>query len=195
MIDTDKYEGHTEGVWYWDGNLCNDYWNGKLRDDGSDKHGIATRVVLDWELGVGDVDKQLIADAPLLLREVKRLREKNKVLAEYRDIVRMTDTDNFNFRNWNTRLYEGHLASEGPTKWPWTWSTWMRENRETFEQHRITATAALLDDAPRLLKRVIHLEHILKCARDVLKNIYTYDKDLEDAEWIAWFCDMEDEEE
>ncbi len=43
--------------------------------------------------------------------------------------------------------------------------------------------------------RVIHLEHILKCAKDVLTNIYTYDKDLEDAEWIAWFCDMEDEEE
>jgi len=53
----------------------------------------------------------------------------------------------------------------------------------------------LIADAPLLLERVIHLEHILKCAKDVLTNIYTYDKDLEDAEWIAWFCDMEDEEE
>jgi hypothetical protein len=55
--------------------------------------------------------------------------------------------------------------------------------------------AQLIADAPLLLERVIHLEHILKCAKDVLTNIYTYDKDLEDAEWIAWFCDMEDEEE
>ena len=53
----------------------------------------------------------------------------------------------------------------------------------------------LITDAPLLLERVIHLEHIVKCARDVLTNIYTYDKDLEDAEWIAWFCDMESEEE
>ena len=53
----------------------------------------------------------------------------------------------------------------------------------------------LIADAPLLFERVIHLEHILKCAKDVLTNIYTYDKDLEDAEWIAWFCDMEDEEE
>ena len=52
----------------------------------------------------------------------------------------------------------------------------------------------LIADAPLLLERVIHLEHILKCAKDVLTNLYTYDKDLEDAEWIAWFCDMEDEE-
>ena len=64
MIDTDKYEGHSKGPWYWDGNLCNDEY--------SDKHGAEQWTVLDWELGVGDADKQLIADAPLLLAEVKR---------------------------------------------------------------------------------------------------------------------------
>ena len=51
----------------------------------------------------------------------------------------------------------------------------------------------LMADAPLLLERVIHLEHILKCAKDVLTNLYTYNKDLEDAQWIAWFCDMEEE--
>ena len=66
MIDTDKYEGHTPAPWYWDGNLCNDEY--------SDKHGTEQWAVLDWELGVGDADKQLIADAPLLLAEVKRLK-------------------------------------------------------------------------------------------------------------------------
>lgn len=60
---------------------------------------------------------------------------------------------------------------------------------------RAKEDARLIADAPLLLERVIHLEHIVKCARDVLTNIYTYDKDLEDAEWIAWFCDMESEEE
>tara|TARA_R100001510_G_C7577168_1_gene151481 strand:- start:450 stop:785 length:336 start_codon:yes stop_codon:yes gene_type:complete len=67
MIDTDRYEGHSKGPWYWDGNLCNDEY--------SDKHGTEQWTVLDWELGVGDADKQLIADAPLLLQEIKRLRE------------------------------------------------------------------------------------------------------------------------
>ena len=73
MIDIDKYEGHTPAPWYWDGNLCNDEY--------SDKHGTEQWAVLDWELGVGDADKQLIADAPLLLQEVKRLREGYKKIA------------------------------------------------------------------------------------------------------------------
>lgn len=47
MIDTDKYEGHTPAPW--------------------DK--------LSEYCPVGSIDKQLIADAPLLLEEVKRLRE------------------------------------------------------------------------------------------------------------------------
>ena len=65
-----------------------------------------------------------------------------------------------------------------------------------YENHDMIRIAKqlLIEDAPLLLERVIHLEHILKCAKDVLTNLYTYDKDLEDAEWIAWFCDMEDEE-
>jgi len=66
MIDTDKYEGHSKGPWYWDENLCNDEY--------SDKHGTEQWAVLDWELGVGDANKLLIADAPLLLAEVKRLQ-------------------------------------------------------------------------------------------------------------------------
>ena len=53
MIDTDKYEGHTEGLlWPPSGELA------------------------EW----ARADRQLIADAPLLLAEVKRLREKNDEL-------------------------------------------------------------------------------------------------------------------
>lgn len=82
MIDTDKYEGHTEGEWY--------------AYDGTDTHGFGWEVLLPTHknnsqsinvtrldkcmLGVrkntlSKVDAQLIADAPLLLEEVKRLRK------------------------------------------------------------------------------------------------------------------------
>ena len=73
MIDTDKYEGHTEGPWI-------------LMKDGSYERYIAlepdddyyegeARVVLhhSCERGFRASDAQLIADAPLLLEEVKRL--------------------------------------------------------------------------------------------------------------------------
>ena len=55
MIDTDKYEGHTPAPWKW------------IIDD------------KDTYLSCFDndikADENLIADAPLLLQEVKRLRE------------------------------------------------------------------------------------------------------------------------
>ena len=79
MIDTDKYEGHSKGPWYWDGNLCNDEYN--------DKHGTEQWAVLDWELGVGDADKQLIADAPLLLAEVKTLRVSDATLSAIAELI------------------------------------------------------------------------------------------------------------
>jgi len=56
MIDTDKYEGHTPAPWKW------------IIDD------------KDTYLSCFDndikADENLIADAPLLLEEVKRLRER-----------------------------------------------------------------------------------------------------------------------
>lgn len=94
MIDTSKYEGHTEGEWY--------------AYDGTDTHGFGWEVLLPTHknksqsinvsrldkcmLGVrkntlSKVDAQLIADAPLLLAEVKRLRKGVKTLYEYLDAV------------------------------------------------------------------------------------------------------------
>ena len=81
MIDTDKYEGHTEGPW----TLSEEYayelfiYAGDVRlakMDGNaplhtNQHG-----------NPEDVNAQLIADAPLLLAEVKRLRE-----VAYRKVV------------------------------------------------------------------------------------------------------------
>jgi hypothetical protein len=52
MIDTDKYEGHTEGEW--------------------DLHSMGD----GWTIGqLKKIDRTLMQDAPLLLAEVKRLRE------------------------------------------------------------------------------------------------------------------------
>ena len=65
MIDTDKYEGHTEGPWFW--SSLNDE-ELIMFDVERAKPNIILRAKED------DADAQLIADAPLLLAEVKQLR-------------------------------------------------------------------------------------------------------------------------
>ena len=63
MIDTDKYEGHAEGDWDWDD-----------IDILMDTHGTPIAEMTEgWN--TKEATAQLIADAPLLLAEVKRLRE------------------------------------------------------------------------------------------------------------------------
>ena len=78
MIDTDKYEGHTPAPWLW------------CEDEGLDlvvAEDQCRTVIEEVKALNTDADAQLIADAPLLLQEVKRLREEVKVLSKYRDIV------------------------------------------------------------------------------------------------------------
>ena len=65
MIDTDKYEGHTPAPWVV--NNPDDYETSLIFSVGALKF-------------VSSANTQLIADAPLLLAEVKRLREKNDEL-------------------------------------------------------------------------------------------------------------------
>mgnify|MGYP001450724546 CR=1 FL=1 len=76
MIDEKKYEGHTEGPWayredevYAEGNPC----IVALRAHGTDGE-LTSKLPHRW------ADFALIADAPLLLAEVKRLHEKNRSL-------------------------------------------------------------------------------------------------------------------
>ena len=76
MIDTDKYEGHTEGPWAWD----DLHSSGKemlfVHRKGNDNDIIANvNGVINGKLE--SANAQLIADAPLFLAEVKRLH-KNK---------------------------------------------------------------------------------------------------------------------
>ena len=73
MIDTDKYEGHTEGPWCY-------YHSNQF---------IETEEGIHLFTNCGDIDdpaydanSELVADAPLLLAEVKRLREEKTFLWE-----------------------------------------------------------------------------------------------------------------
>ena len=58
MIDTDKYEGHTEGEWMFD----HRDWQWAINIFGNDGKTIEANAIL-------------IQDAPIILAEVKRLRE------------------------------------------------------------------------------------------------------------------------
>ena len=72
MIDTDKYEGHAKEGWHFD--------SAHVLRDGYDKE-IVELVGEDW---LDDkATQELIADAPLLLAEVRRLREENRELEEF----------------------------------------------------------------------------------------------------------------
>ena len=75
MIDTDKYEGHTEGPWRLGGNTI---WGGE-----EDNY---ISLALDLEGSFYQPkDPVLMADAPLLLEEVKRLREGIKAYLKITD--------------------------------------------------------------------------------------------------------------
>jgi hypothetical protein len=90
MIDTDKYEGHTEGPWYASEEEMEEgkawvMWGGEhwVVMDKSDGH-----LWIEWM----KEDAILAADAPLLLAEVKRLQKELHIeqqivqaFYEYRD--------------------------------------------------------------------------------------------------------------
>ncbi len=76
MIDTDKYEGHTPIPW-----TVNVHTIGKDREitaivieSNMTTHSNCVLAEVEVENKYAEVDAQLIADAPLLLEEVKRLR-------------------------------------------------------------------------------------------------------------------------
>ena len=72
MIDTEKYEGHTEGPWYAEEEEVEE---GKAWTVRGGDHWVVTEsdgcLRIDWK----KEDSLLAADAPLLLEKVKRLRE------------------------------------------------------------------------------------------------------------------------
>ena len=78
MIDTDKYEGQTEGLWMMD--KLGEIW----RADGPEPYCILS-VYHKPPIKPSEADLLLMADAPLLLEEVKRLREELRLTKEWLD--------------------------------------------------------------------------------------------------------------
>ncbi len=79
MIDTDKYEGHSKGPWKhvyqaWGGVDCimSPHEGCVARIDNGDKSSVENRA-----------DALLVADAPLLLEEVKRLQKEKTFLLNH----------------------------------------------------------------------------------------------------------------
>jgi hypothetical protein len=72
MIDADKYEGHTKGHWTWMGEEV-------FVVEGP----TIARIISD-----NKADANLMADAPLLLEEVKELREELRITQRNLSIVR-----------------------------------------------------------------------------------------------------------
>lgn len=80
MIDTDKYEGHPPAPWGWRHKVAE--W--RLTADGDKEWIDGIRVNEDTDPTV----MALIADAPLLLAEVKRLREELRITQSNFSMVR-----------------------------------------------------------------------------------------------------------
>ncbi len=76
MIDTKKYEGHTEGPWkiYYDKWEKTGWWIDSITRGGVGEYGDTVCRLLGITQNK-DPTAKLIQDAPLLLAEVKRLRE------------------------------------------------------------------------------------------------------------------------
>ena len=92
MIDTDKYTGHTEGKWelqYDDSAIYGGYLSfGAQLDPVGALHPMSI------------VNAQLIADAPLLLAEAKRLREWENRIRTY-----FGDEEMMDFYDWMREKY------------------------------------------------------------------------------------------
>ena len=103
----------------------------------------------------------------------------------------------------DTNKYEGHY--EGP--WKHMYQAWggvdyimsphegcvakIDNGDKSSVENR--ANAQLIADVPLLLAEVKELRRQIKVAQGVFEHLY--DDELEDASWIRWFCNMEDEEE
>ena len=86
MIDIDKYEGHTEGPWHFclGYDIKSDTYTGinPLKGGGDRENGPVILSQYRFAKGTAGhhADMSLISDAPLLLAELKRLREENDSL-------------------------------------------------------------------------------------------------------------------
>ena len=95
MIDTDKYKGHKTAPWRW--------WSGRLLVD-ADNYGLPLFQLNGEPNELDTPDVHLIADAPLLLEEVKRLHtEFQEMLADFQNV----ETDMWRMRDRIEAILKG----------------------------------------------------------------------------------------
>jgi len=75
MIDTDKYEGHTPAPWTIDIHKVGEDTSAIVIESNMTTHSNCVLAEVEVENKYAEADARLIADAPLLLEEVKRLCE------------------------------------------------------------------------------------------------------------------------
>ena len=112
MIDTDKYEGHSKGDDEVDWRIVGD--NFVMNGESPSWRFIAYVEPVNEGapnvMGFSDADANLIADAPLLLEEVKRLR---KQLSKARNWVRDYFTDiNGDYTSYENRAIHGDFIQQ-----------------------------------------------------------------------------------
>ena len=89
MIDTDKYEGHTRGPWRYYDEEEHDCWVFEGEDiEAQARVAFFAFTPCEGIAYLDDPDLNLMIDAPLLLAEVKRLREEVNTLNEIIDTER-----------------------------------------------------------------------------------------------------------
>ena len=94
MINTDKYEGHTPAPW--------EYFYAKNCDDWILKTPLYIHSGKGVRMKKDSVDAQLIADAPLLLEEVKRLREVDEIKFTIDDYDKVVNSE---YKGYYVTLY------------------------------------------------------------------------------------------
>tara|TARA_R100000234_G_scaffold669_2_gene540 strand:- start:219 stop:512 length:294 start_codon:yes stop_codon:yes gene_type:complete len=93
MIDTDKYEGHTEGLWF-DGEateISNAIYHGLIQLHPNE---------------LGKANARLAVDAPLLLAEVKRLHNHIRRMRHWAE-PKMHEIHHDAWRKLHEEIYEG----------------------------------------------------------------------------------------
>ena len=108
MIDTDKYEGHTQGPW----EAPHEILVSGLNHIGPLSNG---------QEEVNEVDAQLIADAPLLLEEVKRLRRGIHFALSYTEPTPHTDDPWMACREFIVKYLESLIAGIDPLSFLKEW--------------------------------------------------------------------------
>ena len=106
MIDTDKYEGHKEGLWVYEEKNTDPNYNNVWEATVLIPHAVAdgkpypvlSASGQDYHLNRADL--KLIADAPILLEEVKDLQKKLDNLREY------CHAEGYDIFNWEVKNIE-----------------------------------------------------------------------------------------